>query len=205
MANVARHDVQCKGQDLLLQALSGEDWRRRRWVLRLYGTGPDREYLERLARYYDIADKVEFRGHVSDIRSVWADNQLLVMPSRSEGTPLALVEAMICGRPSVVTDVGGNAEWVDEPSIGFVAEAPSARSLGNALGRAWEAREHWESIGHRAHRVAVSKADSNPGEAILSLLLNAGPEAARDRVHEGLIPINRGLEADPPLAGPTYG
>jgi glycosyltransferase involved in cell wall biosynthesis len=174
MANVARLDAHCKGQDLLLHALSGEIWKHRRWLLRLYGAGDDRSYLERLAKHYNVAGKVEFCGHVSDVRSIWADNHLLVMPSRSEGTPLALVEAMICGRPSVVTDVGGNIEWVDEPSTGFVADAHSARSINNALERAWEARDHWESIGQRAHEVAISKFDPVPEEKVLSLLVEDG-------------------------------
>jgi glycosyltransferase involved in cell wall biosynthesis len=171
LANVARLDAKCKGQDVLLQALSAEPWKQRRWFLRFYGAGPDRPYLERLADYYQIADKVEFCGHVSDVQSIWADNHLLVMPSRSEGTPLSLVEAMICGRPSVVTDVGGNTEWIDEPATGFVAEAPSARSLNSALERAWEAQERWESIGERAHQAALSKIDPHPEETILSMLV----------------------------------
>ena len=170
MANVARLEVRYKGQDVLLQALSGEHWRRRPWLLRFYGAGPDRPYLERLTRYYGLDEKVEFCGHVGDVRSIWAENHLLVMPSRSEGTPLGLVEAMICGRPSVVTDVGGNIEWVNEPSTGFIADAPSARSLNNALERAWEVRERWECIGQRAHQVAGSKMDPHPDETVLSLL-----------------------------------
>ena len=172
MANVARHDAYCKGQDVLLQTLSGEHWKKRRWLLRFYGAGSDRAYLEQLTRYYNLADKVEFCGHVSDVQSIWADNHLLVMPSRSEGTPLSLVEAMICARPSVVTDVGGNIEWVDEPSAGFVADAPSVRSLNNALERAWDARDGWELIGQRAHQIAISKIDLHPDESILSLLVD---------------------------------
>jgi glycosyltransferase involved in cell wall biosynthesis len=176
MANVARLNLQFKGQDILLEALGGERWRHRRWLLRFYGSGPDRPYLERLARHYGIGEKVEFRGHVADIRSVWADNHLLVMSSRSEGTPLSLVEAMICARPSVVTDVGGNLEWVDEPATGFVAEAASARCLDVALERAWEDRDRWESIGQSAHDAAMSKIDLHPDETVLSLLVEArGP------------------------------
>ena len=146
MANVARLDAQCKGQDVLLEVPERRTleatplavallWR---WCRPTLSGATDRALST-------SPSKVEFCGHVGDVRSIWADNHLLVMPSRSEGTPLSLVEAMICGRPSVVTDVGGNIEWVDEPSTGFVAEAPSARSLNNALERAWEARERWES------------------------------------------------------------
>ncbi len=171
MACVARLDLAFKGQDVLLQALGGEEWQRRRWLLRFYGAGRDRPFLERLAQKYGIAERIEFCGHVRDIRSVWADNHLLVLPSRSEGTPLSLVEAMICGRPAVVTDVGGNLEWIDERATGFVADAPSPRSLAHALERAWEAVDSWEAIGQRAHQVARSQVDPNPEETVLSLLV----------------------------------
>ena len=79
---------------------------------------------------------------------------------------------MICGRPSVVTDVGGNSEWVDEPTTGFVADAPSARSLNNAIERAWDARARWELIGQRAREVALSQIDPHPEETVLSMLVD---------------------------------
>jgi len=172
MAHVARSEARVKGQDVLLQVLGEGDWQRRHWLLRFYGAGPDRPFLERLATKCGIADRIEFCGHVGDIRSIWAHNHLLVLPSRFEGTPLSLVEAMICGRPSVVTDVGGNLEWIDEPSTGFIAEAPSPRALGNALERAWTAQESWEEMGQTAHQVALSKIDPNPAETLLSLLID---------------------------------
>jgi L-malate glycosyltransferase len=171
MASVARLDTQFKGQDVLLEVLGGASWRGRPWALRFYGDGPDRPYLERLARRCAIAERVEFRGHVPDIRSIWADNHLLVMPSRSEGTPLSLVEAMLCGRPAVVTDVGGHLEWIDEPATGFVADAPTPRSWGAALERAWEARPSWAAMGRRAHDSAISRIDPDPGESLLELLV----------------------------------
>lgn len=177
MATVARLESHIKGQDVLFEALGGERWRWRDWRLRLYGAGGDRPYLERLARHYGIDGKVEFGGYVADVRSIWAENQLLVMPSRSEGTPLALVEAMICGRPAVATDVGGNIEWVDEPATGFIADAASARSLGSALERAWEVRDHWEAMGRRAHQAAAARMDPHPDETVLSMLVEAGEAA----------------------------
>jgi glycosyltransferase involved in cell wall biosynthesis len=173
MACVGRLAVGYKGQDLLLEALAGPAWRDRPWRLRFYGSGDDRPYLEDLAGHFEIADRVDYPGHVADIHALWAQNHLLVMPSRSEGTPAALVEAQICGRPAVVTDVGGNAEWVEEPITGFVADAASTRSFGAALERAWAARSRWEEMGSTAHREAVAKADPEPGRSMLGLLAEA--------------------------------
>jgi len=111
------------------------------------------------------------------VRSIWAENQLLVLPSRSEGTPLALVEAMICGRPAVVTDAGGNVEWVDEPDTGFVAAAATVRSLGAALERAWQAQGQWPEIGTRARARALRQYDPSPERTLLNLITNAARAA----------------------------
>lgn len=171
MASVARLEVLWKGQDVLFEALSSPTWRDRDWRLSVCGEGQDRAYLESLARYYNIAERVDFLGHVGDVRAIWADHHMLVLTSRGEGTPLSLVEAMLCGRPSVVTDVGGNTEWVQEGLTGFIAEAPSAQAFGAALDRAWAARAEWETMGVRAHQDAMDRIDPQPGKTLLNLAL----------------------------------
>jgi L-malate glycosyltransferase len=174
IANVARLRAANKGQDILLEVLDSPIWRGRHWRLRWYGDGPDKKYLKALAQHYSIAERVEFCGHVSDIRSIWEANQLLALPSRGEGTPLALVEAMLCGRPAVVTDVGGNAEWTEDGQTGFVAAAPTATSFGAALERAWLAQADWQRIGIEARRNALLKFDKSAGKSLLDILLDAG-------------------------------
>jgi glycosyltransferase involved in cell wall biosynthesis len=150
-AIVGRLQCRAKGQDILLEVLSNDRWRTRHWELNLYGAGPDEEYLKQLSVFYDISDKVHFRGQSDNIRTVWARNHLQLMPSRAEGTPLALVEAMLCWRPAVVTDVGGNADYVQENSTGFLADAATVGSFALAMERAWESRDKWEALGRNAH------------------------------------------------------
>lgn len=173
IASVARLDAKYKGQDILFEVLGSPLWRSREWRVRLYGAGQDREYLQTLAQHYGIAEHVEFCGHVDDIRSIWELNHLLVLPSRGEGTPLALVEAMLCGRPAVVTDVGGNVEWIEDGQTGFVAEAATAKSIGTALERAWLAKANWKEMGNRARQSALLRLDKSPGNTLLKILLDA--------------------------------
>ncbi|CAA9376396.1 MAG: hypothetical protein AVDCRST_MAG89-5041 [uncultured Gemmatimonadetes bacterium] len=173
LASVGRLAVGDKGQDVLLQTLGGPAWRGREWRLNLYGTGGDEGYLRALAGMYGVADRVAFHGHVTDVPSIWAANHLLVMPSRAEGTPLALLEAMRCGRAAVVTDVGGNVEWVREGHTGFVAEAPTARSFGAALERAWAARAEWSALGRTAYDEAARRLDAEPGRTLLNMVTGA--------------------------------
>lgn len=149
LACVARLDPAAKGQDLLLQAVAQPEWRGRRIELSLFGSGPHSLTLRRLAEKLNLRN-VHFGGHVSDIRAVWEKNHLLVLPSRYEGLPLALVEAMWCGRPAVVTDVGGNAELCIDGETGFVAPAATVSSVNHALERAWNSRQEWSRLGQAA-------------------------------------------------------
>jgi glycosyltransferase involved in cell wall biosynthesis len=155
IAVVGRLQPPAKGQDLLLQALARPEWRGRSVELNLYGVGPDESALRRMAKNLQL-ENVNFHGHVSDIRSVWARNHILALPSRYEGLPLTLVEAMWCERPAVVTDVGGNAELCVDGETGFVASAATLSSFSSTLQRAWELRKDWPRIG-KAGRARVEK------------------------------------------------
>lgn len=182
MACVGRLDCGHKGQDILLEALSAPLWKERAWTLRLFGSGPEKEYIESLISYFGLRGRVEFGGHVPDVRQIWAQHHLLVMPSRVEGTPLALVEAMLCGRPAVVTDIAGNGEWVEENVSGFLAAGRTVKSVGAALERAWNNRERWQEMGAAAHRGATERYDETPGKTLLDLLGEAAAERRQKQV-----------------------
>jgi glycosyltransferase involved in cell wall biosynthesis len=148
-ACVARLDATGKGQDILFEVLARPEWMARNWRLHLYGDGENRNGLERWAQRLGVGDRVIFEGFVADVEKIWALNHVLVMPSRIEGLPLAVVEAMLCGRPVVATDVAG-AEVVEDGVTGFLAEAPSVGCIGNALERFWARRGDAREIGAKA-------------------------------------------------------
>lgn len=170
MAIVGRLDVATKGHDVLLETLAGDVWQKRNWQLSIYGDGPDRRYLEELAHYYRLGPRVAFRGHVHDLGTVWMDHHLLVMPSRHEAGPLVVIEAQLYGRPVVATDVGLVPAWIDDGRTGFIAAATTRTALGNALERAWEARESWVQMGQAAHAKSLGLWIKNPGQRLLDLL-----------------------------------
>ena len=149
LACVARIEPAAKGHDMLFRTLALPEWRARVVELNLYGAGRDDLTVRRYAEMLQLKN-VSFRGHVKDVRSIWEENHLLVMPSRFEGLPLALVEAMWCARPALVTDVGGNAEVCVDGVTGFVATAATLASVSDTLERAWDRRNDWESMGKAA-------------------------------------------------------
>ena len=176
-ASVARLHNMTKGQDVLFEALSDPRWKSRAWRLRLHGEGPDEEHGRALSRMYGIQDRVEFAGHVSDIHAVWARHHMLLLPSRMEGTPLALVEAMLCARPALATHVAGHPEWIQDGSSGFLADAPTAPLLDSALERAWSERARWQAMGEEARGAALARFDPHAGATLLRIV----EEAARSR------------------------
>jgi glycosyltransferase involved in cell wall biosynthesis len=145
-ANVARLDAASKGQDILLEALAAPAWKERGWRLTFYGDGPQRDILKRLTHRLGLSDRVSFAGFQS-VDDIWTSNHVLVMPSRCEGLPLAMVEAMLYARPVVATDVGGHAEVIEDGVTGFLSDAPTIGSTRGALERCWARRADLEGIG----------------------------------------------------------
>lgn len=162
--------VNHKGQDLILEVLNQQKWKDRDWHLNIYGSGTDKVYLEELSIMYGLKNRITFHGRVSDIRKVWGNNHLLLMPSFMEGMPLAVVEAMICGRPALVTDVGGHTEWITDGKQGFVSNAVSVASLEKTMENCWLQKDHWEQMGKAAHEKALQLYDPKAGETLLNLL-----------------------------------
>jgi glycosyltransferase involved in cell wall biosynthesis len=159
-----------KGQDLLLRVLARGKWRARQMTVTFYGTGEQEQALKGLATRLKL-ESVIFAGFVRDIASIWGRHHGLILPSRCEGLPLTLVEAMLCARVPIVTDVGGNSEVIIDGQNGFLAAAPTEDCLDEAMERAWQQREHWQAIGNAAADHIRTLVPPNPGRVFASSLL----------------------------------
>ncbi len=169
---VARLEPSAKGQEILLEVLAQPKWREREVVVSFAGVGPWAGWLRRYAA--DLAlDNARFVGFVEDIEAFWRDHQALVLPSRHEGMPLALIEAMLCGRVAIVTDVPGNPELLEEGVTGFIARAPDTASLDEALERAYAQRAEWPAIGARAAEAIRRRIPPDPAGVFANRLLEA--------------------------------
>lgn len=101
--------VPVKGVDVLLDACRRLGPAADAWQLHLIGDGPLRPALERLAARLGIAERTLFHGPVShsELGDWYRAADLLVLASRSEGTPNVLLEAAACELPFVASEVGG--------------------------------------------------------------------------------------------------
>jgi glycosyltransferase involved in cell wall biosynthesis len=172
-ATVARIDARTKGHDLMIDALSRPEWKARSWTWSLFGHGPDEHRFREHADRVGIGDRLKFCGHVSDIRSVWAGHHALLLPSRAEGTPLAMMEAMLLGRPVLVCNVGGCASWVDDGIEGVIAPSATPEEVQKALDRLWMRHPEWPVMGEHARERAKRQLGPDPEREMLNVLLEA--------------------------------
>jgi glycosyltransferase involved in cell wall biosynthesis len=148
-ACVARLDAADKGQDVLLDVLRSSKWQRRPLNVTFYGEGHQSRVLRQLKDIWNLTN-VHFAGVVSP-EKIWRTAHTLILPSRHEGTPLAVVEAMLSARCCIVTKVAAS-EFVEDDLTGFIASAPTTELLDEAMERAWQNRHRWQQMGETAAR-----------------------------------------------------
>ena len=125
-----------KGFDMLLRAFANCARDMAGWRVEILGDGPLRQELARLAETLGIRERVVFHGHVADPFSHYARAAMFVLPSRFEGMPNALLEAMAAGLPAVVSDASpGPLEEVTHGENGLVVPAGDVAALTGAMTR----------------------------------------------------------------------
>ncbi|MCB2013800.1 MAG: glycosyltransferase [Sphingobium sp.] len=114
------HLMDRKGQGLLIRALTEIP----EATLLLAGEGPQHSEYEKLANALGVADRVGFLGALPHERLPIAYNaaDVMALPSASEGLANAWVEALACGTPIVISDVGGARELLTNPVAGRIVE-----------------------------------------------------------------------------------
>lgn len=118
-----------KGHETLLRAL---EMVKRPWRLEVYGAGPLRQELERLAASLGILARVHFRGSDAQIAMRYAEADLFCFPSLWEGQGLALLEAAAARVPILTSDLPVFHETFDASSLAF-AKAGSVESWAKAM------------------------------------------------------------------------
>lgn len=101
--------------------------------LAIAGGGACASEIAALARARGVEAHVRFAGDIRDVAGFLHQSSLFVLPSRTEGMPLTVIEAMACGLPVVATRVGGTPEVVEEGSTGLLVAAGDAPSMASAI------------------------------------------------------------------------
>jgi glycosyltransferase involved in cell wall biosynthesis len=151
VGSVGRLDEQ-KAYDVLIAALpSLPDV-----TVVLVGDGPARAKLEELARHHGVADRVIFTGWQAEARRYLGGFDVFVLPSRYEGFPLSIIEAMLACLPVVATDVGSVSECVLAGETGAVVPPDDGNRLAETIRMLLESADLRMRMGEQGRERAIS-------------------------------------------------
>lgn len=151
VASMGRLDAM-KGHDILIRSLAQVEG----VSAFILGDGERRQSLAELACELGVGDRIQFHGWVDNPRDYLAQCHALVMPSRSEGFPLAMVEAMLAARPVIATRVGSMPEAVMDGQTGFLVEKNDVAGLAQALCWLRDRPDQRQTLGQNARAMATA-------------------------------------------------
>ena len=167
-----------KGLDILLEV-----WKHicrqgieRNLRLLIVGTGKDSEQFHRRITEMQVSDVLwldEFMNDRNAIGRCLSAADVYVFPSRHEGFPVSVIEAMACGLPVVATEVQGIPDILmgGELSGGLVVPQEDSEALAHALGRILEDEAWSRELGHRArHRAETHFSHKTVGQQLRDFL-----------------------------------
>ncbi len=162
-----------KRLDVLVRAAAAMRTHRRVRLL-MYGDGPERANLERLAAELGLADRITWGGVADDVWPAYKRMDIVACCSRREASSNMVLEAMAAGKAVVVSAVGGLPELIGEGRHGVAVPPLNVEALTRALERLVESDDQRKWLGERAREAA--RRDHDPeaiGRAWIEILEEA--------------------------------
>jgi glycosyltransferase involved in cell wall biosynthesis len=167
-----------KAHDVLLEAFARLSPDLSHWRLAVVGDGELEETLRDQAKTLGIGSRVDWCGLVSDPFVFYRAATIFVLPSRSEGMPNALMEAMSCGLPVIVSDASpGPLGLVRDGDTGLVVPVDDPAALARAIESLANDPALRKRLGHSA-RQRVSGYDLSKVLAIWEPIIGPAPAAS---------------------------
>ena len=167
---VGRMGDYLKGFDLLIEAF--EQMKNKSWQLVIAGGDEDGDYLKRKAANLGILSRILFLGKVKEIDKVYAEAGIFVIPSRSEGFPNVLCEAMAAGLPCVSFDfVAGPSDIITDEFDGLIIENGNIPKLAEAMDTLIENEKMRLNLGNNAMKIRERLNSTRIGMEFLKFIL----------------------------------
>lgn len=170
-----------KGPDLFVQAASLVAAERRDVHFVLVGDGPLHDDLAAQIDSLGFGDRFHLPGVIPETHAVYPALDVVCLPSRIEGQPLTLLEAMAAGRPVVATSVGGIPEIVQMGQTGWLVAQGDAKSMSERILWLLNHRKEAQQMGRAGRQRAVDCFDLRNQTAMVGQLLRRLVENRRPR------------------------
>jgi glycosyltransferase involved in cell wall biosynthesis len=142
-----------KGFDLLIESFSL--LKNQNWELHIAGGDENGQELKTLASKLGVINRIKFLGKVKEIDKVYAYAGIFVIPSRSEGFPNALAEAMAAGCPCIAFDfIAGPRDMIINNSSGMIVENGNLKKMAFAIDELVDNPERRLQLGQEASKIA---------------------------------------------------
>jgi len=141
--------------------------------LTVTGNGDKQHHYEVLAEKLGIAGQVEFRGRMKgqDLVSAYQRADVLIVPSRKDARPLAVLEAMACGLPIVASAVDGIPDLVDDGEFGFLVAPDDIDGFTMKIAESFDNSALRRRLSQNARRAAVERECNWPRQVELTTQL----------------------------------
>lgn len=145
-----------KAQDIFLKAIEllTEEERKKSefWII---GSILNQEFYNKIRSYIEQISEVKILGPYNrdEIKQIYMKVDVVVCPSREDPMPVVATEAMIVGKPSIVSEMTGTAALITDKENGFIVKTEDSQSLAEKMGWIIEHKEEIGNIGFRARRL----------------------------------------------------
>jgi len=139
-----------KGLYYLIQTMYLLQRQRKDVIILILGDGEIEKDLKNFVSKLCLEEKIIFSGWREDILGVIKSCSIFILPSLTEGLPLALMEAMFLGKPIISTDVGGIRELVEDNTDGILVKPKDIFSIRDAICRILDDKELSEKLANNA-------------------------------------------------------
>jgi glycosyltransferase involved in cell wall biosynthesis len=148
-----------KGCEILLEhfARLSREQQEKRCGLCLIGDGDRRLALQKHVEHLNISDRVIFTGFIEEPRPLLHACQVFALLSNNEGISNAMLEAMACGLPVIVTRAGSAAEVINDGENGFLLDGNDSDQFCAIIRRLHERPGERQAIGQRARETVARK------------------------------------------------
>lgn len=143
--------IEIKGADLMIDSFNIVQKKKENTVLLIVGDGPEREKLEEKVRGYGISDKVIFTGYQKNVYDYMNIFDCFILPSITEGLPIAVLEAMAMKKTVISTPVAGLKDLMKDGYNGLILEERTEEALAEAMLTVYEKPELSRQMAENAY------------------------------------------------------
>jgi glycosyltransferase involved in cell wall biosynthesis len=158
------------GMDVVLQGFAAAVQKKKDMKLIMLSSGSLADWVRAFIQDHQLEQHIELRGQINndELNSIYHQADVYLSASHVDGSSVALMEALACGTPALVSDIPSNLEWVQDGEQGWIFQDGNTDDLTRKILEIGEHHSDLIRMSHNARKRAEEKADWNKNKAIMA-------------------------------------